>query len=103
MKSITKDDINNVRACSYWLNWVLTCMIITLGATTSSRWEGNAAGERESKFITASKDEGTAPTCFKELSSDMITYYRQLIDMQLASPNMQFFGPFLQCVLVTSE
>ena len=83
--------------------YYIVLLIITLGATTSSRWERNATGERESEFITASKDEGTAPTCFKELSSDMINYYRQLIDMQLAPPNMQFFGPFLQCVLVTSE
>ena len=48
--------------------YYIVLLIITLGATTSSRWERNAAGERESKFITASKDEGTAPTCFKELS-----------------------------------
>ena len=82
--------------------YYIVLLIITLGATTSSRWEGNAAGERESKFITASKDEGTAPTCFKELSSDMINYYRQLINMQFAPPNIQFFSPFLQCVLVTS-
>ena len=79
--------------------YYIVLLIITLGATTSSRWEGNAAGERESKFITASKDEGTAPTWFKELSSHKINYYRKLIicnlHLQIYNFSVLFFSVFL--------